>query len=149
MMIEPGANMPITLIGITVGTPYNRHTLLTTWGLASSDSDDNLRCFYNTGTNIAVFITEQNVGHPRSDRTYVNWLADDTLKMEVHEKDHAANDALRRAGFDTKVGLFFRQRIGTEFTYLGTVRFTGAEPFNQTKLYQFALLECSNARALV
>jgi len=141
--------MPISLAGLAVGAHHDRHTLLVVWGLSSSDNDDNLRCFYKTGGDIAVFITEQNVGHPRSDRTYANWLARNQLNMEVHEKDRAANDALRRAGRGTKVGLFFRRRIGTEFTYLGTMTFAGDEPFNQTRLYQFSLLDCPNALAFV
>lgn len=141
--------MSISLEDLVVGTPHDRHALLVVWGVSSSDNDDNLRCFYKTGDDIVIFVTEQNVGHPRSDRTYANWLAKNQLSMEVHEKDRAANDALRRAGRGTKVGLFFRRRIGTKFTYLGTVMFAGDEPFNQTRLYQFSLLDCPNALAFV
>ena len=69
--------MPISLVELTIGMRRDRNTLLTAWGLNSSDNDDNLRCFYQTGNDIAVFITELNVGHPKSDRTYANWLEPD------------------------------------------------------------------------
>lgn len=74
--------MPISLADLSVGTLHDRHALLVVWGVSSSDNDDNLRCFYRTADDIAIFVPEQNVGHPGSDRTYANWLAKNQLIME-------------------------------------------------------------------
>jgi hypothetical protein len=125
--------MPISLAGIVVGKPYDRNDQLVSWGLSSSDNDDNLRCFYRTGNDIVVFITELNVGHLKSDRTHVNWLGPDTLRMEVHERDTHANEGLRRAGYNTAVVLFFRRRTGTKFTYLGEAEVQRRGPFRSDR----------------
>lgn len=142
--------MPISLLQLSVGQGCERKSLLVTWGVSSGDDDENKRCFYRTGDTAAIFVTLVNVGHPKSDRTYANWIDNTHLTMEVHERDLSANTFLRRAGKTATVGLFFRKKTGTDFTYLGRVVFSAEAQIDKKMLFfTFDFEECSNALEMV